>query len=167
MGGVGVRAAIALLCLLAVGCSAKSTPEARVRERIAAAVQAAEAGDAARLRSFISADYRDDAGRDRRALDGLLRIYLLQHRPLYLYTQVARVVFAEADRAHVSVYAAMAGRRIVDAAELGEARAGLYRFDLTLALEHGEWRVRTATWRSADLSDVYPASTNGVTQQNK
>lgn len=164
MHTVRARGAIALLCLLVFGCTAKLSLEARVRELIAGAVQAAEAGDATRLRSLISADYRDDAGRDRRALDGLLRVYLLQHRPLYLYTHLARVSFADPDRAHVSIYAAMAGRRIVDAAELAEARAGLYRFDLTLGLEHGEWRLRTATWRAADLSDIYASSTPGVTQ---
>lgn len=135
-----------------------------MRQLVAEAVQAAEAGDAAHLRTLISADYRDSTGRDRRALDGLLRVYLLQHRPLYLYTRVASVSFAEGDRAHATVYAAMAGRRIVDAAELAEARAGLYRFDLTLGLERGEWRVREATWRPAEVSDIYSSSTTGGAQ---
>lgn len=89
---------------LSVGaCSKKETPEARVRALIATWAQAAEAGDTATLRARISERYADSHGNDRRAIDGLLRLYVLQHRPLYIYTRISSVDIEPNDRAQVVI----------------------------------------------------------------
>lgn len=148
--------AIFALCLTVTGaCSKPETPEARVRAAIAAAVQAAEANDTAGVLTIVSPRYADDAGRDHRAVQALLRLYLLRHRPLYLYTRVPMVAFARDDRAEAVVYAAMAGTRVDAPAELARLSASLYRFDLTFELEQDEWRLRAAAWRPAELSEFY------------
>lgn len=146
---------LVLALIAGVACSKKEAPEARVRARIAAAVQAAESGDAAALLDVISSHYADNDGRDQRALDGVLRLYLLRHRPIYVYTHVPTVELLANDRARVVVYAAMAGHRIDAPAELTRLSASLYRFDLELELEQNAWRVRAAAWRPAELSEFY------------
>lgn len=149
-----IGAALLLALIAGVACNKKETPEARVRARIAAAVQAAEAGDAAGVRAAISPNYSDAEGRDRRALDGIIRLYLLRHRPLHLYTRVSTVELVGNDRAQAVVYAAMASSRVDAPADAARLSASLYRFDLTLASEQGDWRVRTAAWRPAELSEI-------------
>ncbi len=148
--------AVLALCLAVVGaCSKKESPEARVRATIATAVQAAEANDSAGVLAIVSRRYVDADGRDRRAMEGLLRLYLLRHRPLYIYTRVPSVTFAGNDRAEAVVYAAMAGTRVDAPAELARLSATLYRFDLTFELEQDDWRLRAAAWRPAELSEFY------------
>lgn len=150
-----IGAALVLALIAGVACSKKEAPEAHVRARIAAAVHAAESGDTAALLDVISSHYADNDGRDRRALDGLLRLYLLRHRPIYLYTYVPTVELLADDRARAVVYAAMAGHRIDAPAELARLSASLYRFDLELELEQSTWRVRAAAWRPAELSEFH------------
>lgn len=125
-----------------------------MRELIASVVQAAEAGDAAGVRAVISPHYSDAEGRDRQTLDGVIRLVLLRHRPLYLYTRIATVELVGNDRAQAVVYAAMAGSKVDAPADVAQLSASLYRFDLTLGLEQGEWRLRSAAWRPAELNEI-------------
>ena len=148
-------AAVLLALIAGVACNKKETPEVRVRARIADAVRAAESGDTAALLDTISPHYAGADGRDRRTLEGLLRLHLLRHRPIYLYTYVPTIELAANDRARAVVYAAMAGHRIDAPAELARLNASLYRFDLELELEQNAWRVRAAAWRPAELSEFY------------
>lgn len=150
-----VGAVLALCLAVVVACSKKESPEARVRATIAEAVQAAEANDSAGVLAIVSQRYVDADGRDRRAVEGLLRLYLLRHRPLHIYTRVPSVTFVRDDRAEAVVYAAMAGTRIDAPAELARLSASLYRFDLTFELEQDDWRLRAAAWRPAELSEFY------------
>ena len=126
-----------------------------MRALITTSVQAAEAGDTATLRARISDRYADGAGNDRRAIEGLLRLYVLQHRPLYIYARIPNVHIESKDRAQAVVYAAMAGERIGEPTQLARLRASLYRFDLGFGLEQGEWRLLTAAWRPAELTEFY------------
>lgn len=146
--------AVPALCLaMTAACSKQESPESRVRATIATAVQAAEANDSAGVLAIVSPRYVDADGRDRRAVEGLLRLYLLRHRPLYLYTRVPSVTFERDDRVDAVVYAAMAGARVDAPAEIARLSATLYRFDLTFELEQDEWRLRAAAWRPAELSE--------------
>lgn len=125
-----------------------------MRALIAGAVQAAEAGDAAGVRAAISPNYSDAEGRDRQTLDGVIRLSLVRHRPLHLYARIPTVEVIGNDRATAVVYAAMAGSKVDAPADVARLSASLYRFDLTLELERGEWRVRSAAWRPAELSEI-------------
>lgn len=125
-----------------------------MRALIAGAVQAAEAGDAAGVRAAISRNYSDAEGRDRQTLDGVIRLSLVRHRPLHLYARIPTVEVIGNDRATAVVYAAMAGSKVDAPADVARLSASLYRFDLTFELERGEWRVRSAAWRPAELSEI-------------
>lgn len=134
-------------------CSERDTPEQRLRALVDNAEQAVENKEGARLRSYISQHYSDAEGRDRRTIDGILRLYVLRHEAIHLYTRIASIHFPQPGQAEAVLYVAMAGRPIASAAELAAFRANFYRFDVAFADEDGEWRLVRAAWRRAELGD--------------
>ena len=154
---LGVTVSLALVLLGAPGCwSDRESPESRVRTTVMRAETLAEAKDLAGLKDLVSDGYRDDAGQDKRAIMGLLFVQFRRHESIHLLTRIDRVDIQEG-RAAVTVFAAMAGRPIPSASDLPALSADLYRFDLRLADERGAWRVTTAAWRPALLSDFFPS----------
>lgn len=147
--------ALALLFTL-LGCSKTQTPEERVRAMIAQAEQAAERKESGKLRALLSERYSDDEGRDRRGLDGILRVYLLRHEAIHVLTRIERIEFPQPGNADVALYVAMAGRPLSAASELANFNADLYRLELRLVEEDGAWRVRRAAWRRAELGEFLP-----------
>lgn len=141
-----------LVCSLAA-CSQPETPEQRIRALIGDAERAAEKKQVGELRGYVSERYADEAGRDRRTIAGILRLYLLRHDAIHLFTRIAAVSFPEPGRAETVVYVAMAGRPIVSAEEVAAFRANLYRFEISLAEEGADWRVVGAAWRFAEPAD--------------
>jgi hypothetical protein len=141
------------LLLIAIACSKTTPPEQRVREFLDRAEQAAEQKDMRALRGAVSERYGDADGRDRRMIEGTLRLYVLRHESIHLFTRVESIEFPKPAEAHVAIYVAMAGRPITEAAQLAAFRANLYRFELVLADEDSEWRVVRASWRPADPGD--------------
>ncbi len=143
---------IALVPLLH-GCDNAQAPEQRVRALIAAAEQAAEQKDIGTLRGYVSGRYADDEGRDRRAIDAVLRLYLLRHEKIHLLTRIADIRLAPPGRAEAVIYVAMAARPVTQAEDLAALRANLYRFEIGLVEEGTQWRVVRANWRPAELAD--------------
>lgn len=120
------------------------------------AEQAAEQKDVRALRGYVSERYRDADGRDRRAIDGILRLYVLRNESIHLFTRIGSIALQQPSRAEVVIYVAMAGRPIHDASQLAPFRANLYRFDLGLVDEDSTWRVQRADWRPAEPRDFIP-----------
>ena len=145
-------AALAVL-LTAIACSKPTTPEQRVREFLDRGEQAAEQKDMRTLRGAVSEHYSDSDGRDRRMIEGILRLYVLRHESIHLLTRVDSIEFPRPAQAHVGIYVAMAARPITHAAQLAAFQANLYRFDLVLAEEDSQWRVLRAAWRPAEPTD--------------
>lgn len=145
-------AAFAVL-LTAVACSKSTTPEQRVREFLARSEQAAEQKDMRTLRGAVSERYSDGDGRDRRMIEGILRLYVLRHESIHLLTRIESIEFPKPREAHIGIYVAMAARPITNATQLAAFRANLYRFDLVLTAEDSEWRVLRADWRPAEPTD--------------
>ena len=77
----------------------------------------------------------------------------MRNQSVYLLVRVNDVVLADPGKAQVDAFVALAGQPIRDATALPELRADLYRFDLRLRDEDGEWRVTSADWRPATLVD--------------
>lgn len=148
--------ALALAALIGLGsisCNKGETPEQRVRALIVDAEQAVEKKEIANVRDYVSARYRDDEQRDRRAIEGILRLYLLRHESINLYTRIESIIPTQADHAEAVVYVAMAARPIKRVDELSSYNATLYRFELGFAQEQDQWRVVRAAWRPAELID--------------
>jgi hypothetical protein len=147
------RLVAAVLASLALACSAEPSPEDRVRAVLAALEAAAEARDVGLLKPHVSEAYKDDNGNDRRALLGLATAHFMRNESVYLLVRVNDVQLLAPGAAQVDAFVALAGQPIRDATALPELRADLYRFDVRLRDEDGEWRVTAADWRPAALTD--------------
>ncbi|RIL06394.1 MAG: hypothetical protein DCC71_07015 [Proteobacteria bacterium] len=147
-------ARIALPLVLALACAGDpQTPEERVRAVLADLEAAAEARDVAALKEHLSADYRDAHGNDRRAVAGIATMHFLQHESVHLLVRVRGVERVADGEARALALVAMAGTRIESAEWLESLRADLYRFELTLRDEDGDWRVASAAWSPATADD--------------
>jgi hypothetical protein len=136
------------------GCSGEAeSPEARVRALIERAEQAAEHKEGRVLRGLVADAYLDAEGRDKRAVEGVLRLVLLRHEAIHLLTRISEIALPAPGRARAVVYVAMAGRPIAGPAQLAALRASLWRFELDLIEEDGDWRVASAAWRRAEPAD--------------
>jgi hypothetical protein len=137
-----------------LACSGEpATPEERVRAWLRAGETAAENGRVRVLTEMISARYKDGEGRGRRGVVQLLAGYLHRHRSIHVLTRIERIAFPTQGRAKVVLYAAMAASPIEGAQSLTNMRADLHRFELDLADEEGEWKLRSAAWRPASTKD--------------
>jgi hypothetical protein len=149
------RAALALALLGAVlACSrALETPEARVREVLAALEAGAEARDAGAMKEHVSEGYRDAQGQDKREAAALAAFHFLRNQSVYLLTRVRSVEVEAPGEARAEVVVAMAGAPIPSPEALVGLRADLYQFSLRLREEDGAWRVSWASWHPAELDD--------------
>jgi hypothetical protein len=143
----------ALATVLLTGCTKRDEPEQRLRATITKAEQAVEKKEIAELRGYVSDRYTDEEGHDRRAIDGILRIYLLRNENIHLLTRIASVSFPQPMQAKVVIYVAMAARPIALGDDLSAFNANLYRFDIEFTDESKQWRATRATWRPAEASD--------------
>lgn len=141
------------LALLVCACSKPESPEQRIRAMLSGAEQAAEKRDVGSLLEYVSDNYTDTDGRNRHAMKGILRLYVLGHASIHLLTRIESIALPQPSRANVVIYVATAGRPITQAAQLAPFRASLYRLELGLVEEDGDWRVLRATWRPAEPSD--------------
>ncbi len=142
-----------LLAALSVGCAKREDPEQRIRGLIGKAEQAVEKKDIAELRGYISDRYADEDGRDRRSIEGILRLYVFRHDAIHLLTRIESVAFPQADQAKAVVYVAMAGRPITASDDLRAFSANLYRFEFEFAKEGKQRRLVRAAWRRAEPAD--------------
>jgi hypothetical protein len=150
-GGVLLLAAL----VAGPGCSpGPRSPEDEIRALIAEAERAAESKELAALRSMIAEDYRDAARRDRRELVRRLAGYFLRNDSIHLLVRIREVRAADDGRGEVQLYLAAAGRPISDLQALIPLRADLYRVDLVMVREDGDWRVSSARWERADRQRI-------------
>lgn len=152
-----LRILTVVLTLLAgagfAACDKGEPPDQRIRALIGNAEQAIEKRSVSEVRGYVSERYADAEGRNRRTVEGILRLYLLRHEAIHLFTRIDSIALAAPHRASAVVYVAMAGRPIASAAQLLDFNANLYRFELGLAEEGNEWRVVSAAWRPAEPAD--------------
>lgn len=138
--------AILLLCS---SCGPAGSPDEEIRRVVAAAEEAAEERKTGGIKELISENYTDDRRRTKPDLVRVAAGYFLRHKRIHLFSRVAEIDFPEPDRALVVVYVAMAGLPVQDAESLFRIDADLYRFDLQLVREDGDWLVTRAGWRPA------------------
>lgn len=126
-----------------------------MRATLARAEQAAAAKDLAALRNLIGERYRDRDGRDRRAIEQILRVYFLRHGSIHLLTRLQSLTFPAPGQAEVVVLVAMAGTPIAPGADFRGLAADLHRFELTLVREGDAWRAVRAEWRRAEPGELF------------
>lgn len=138
------------------GCGGEEkSPEAEVRQFIAAGEKAAEERNLGDIKKLISENYIDD--KDRKKID-LVRVvagYFLRNNNIHLFSRIGSLQFTEKDKAELQVFVAMAGLPVESAEMLLDARADLYRFDMILTRDSGEWLLSSAQWRPARKVDFF------------
>lgn len=129
-------------------------PEQRVRNMINAGEEAVEARSIIGVLDFISDNYQDKDGRQKQEIKQLIAGYILRNKSIHLLTRVQHVALNDDEtRADVILYVGMAGVPVASVDQLVFTRADLYRFDLSLVLEDGDWRVARGDWHPARLDD--------------
>ena len=147
--GTPIRRArnLALAAVLALaGCGTTGTPEDEIRALVDAAELAAEERDAADLRDLVADDYRDPGGRTAGDIRGILHGYLVAHQSIRLITRIDSIELEGTELARLRVTVGMLGREAGSDSNWDLA-GDVYRFDLRLAREDGEWRVIRAGWQ--------------------
>jgi hypothetical protein len=138
----------AALALTLVGGCGVSDPEAELRALLAAAEEAAEARDVGFFGDLLSAAYRDSHGNDREQVLRTLRGYFIANQRVEIVSRVDEVTLQGGDAARVVLHAGLLGQRS-GAAALAGVDADLYRFELELAANDGEWQIIGARWSRA------------------
>jgi hypothetical protein len=139
LGPLALTAAV-----LVTGCSADDA-EAEIRAVLAAAEAAAEARDVGFFRDFTGSGYRDMRGNDREQLLNMLRGYFIVHQKIEIVSRVEEIRIEGVDAAHAVVHAGVVGQRAGESL-LGGIGGDLYRFEVELIDDGGEWRMIGAKW---------------------
>jgi hypothetical protein len=148
------RTLLLLLLCLALGCRAGTvSPEERVRAVLAEIEAAAERANVRAMKDHVSESYGDNAGNDKRRLAQIVAFHLARNRTIHLLTRIPLVEFPAPGEARALAFVAMAGSPIEGPEALLSLRADLYRFELWLRDEDGDWRVSSAAWRPAEVED--------------
>ena len=80
--------------------------------------------------------------------------YVLRNKTIHLLMQIEDIrVDPSGQRADAVLFIGMAGQPAEDSATLLALRADLFRFDLKLVLEEGDWRIVGGRWQRASPSD--------------
>lgn len=130
---------VAALAVTACGAPAPD-PEGRIRAAIAAAEEAAEAGEHALLADLVARDYADASGRDRTRMVLTMRGLLMRYPRLELIVTVQEIELLSPQLARVRLDILTAG--------LGPAGVSADAFPLELSLrdEGRGWQVTRARW---------------------
>jgi hypothetical protein len=131
--------AAALAAVVVAGCGA-SDPEAEIRALLAAAEEAAETRDAGYFGDLVGEGYRDSRGQDRTELLRMLRGYFIANQRIEILSRIDEVALQGSDAARAVVHAGLVGQRS-GAELLAGVDVDLYRFELELVAEGGEWRI--------------------------
>ncbi|MCG8428501.1 MAG: hypothetical protein MI754_14190, partial [Chromatiales bacterium] len=103
------RIAALLLLLLLVACGGEQkTPEQQVRQLIKEAEVAVEKRSVTETMPFVSREYSDQGGRDRKMLTKLLAGYFLSHQNIHLLVQVKEVTTISDEQVRAELLVAMA-----------------------------------------------------------
>lgn len=145
-----VLALVAGAAVWLAACGTDESPEAQVRAVIAEAERAAKARDASALFGLIAPDYEDGRGNGAQEIKRYVRGYLIAHQSIHMLTRVNEIDFPANGLARVQATVGMLGRE-AEAESAWDLAADVYEFDLTLALEDGEWRVTRAQWQRAGV----------------
>lgn len=138
-----LKVLLAVMATWVTACGTAEPPEQQVRAVLEAAETAVEARDVSAVLDLVSSDYTDSDGRRREELGRFLRGYFIANQSIRLLTRIESLEFPAADVAEVTMQAGMVGRE-AEADSAWNLAADLYRFDLTLMRDGGDWLITHA-----------------------
>lgn len=136
-------ALLGALVILLPGCAEpRDTPEAEIERTLVAGTEAIEAGSLTALAELISDDYRDDRGRDKKALLGAAFV-VFKRGPIRLLRLNTDIEAGQQRGSASFTVHALQGREVRETPlDLLPQRARGFRIRLELVWEDGGWRVR-------------------------
>ena len=138
---------VAVATMLVSACEA-SDPEAEIRALLAAAEEAAEARDVGFFGDALGEGFRDARGNDRDELIRMVRGFFIANQRIEIVSRIDEIVLEGEDAARAVVHAGMVGQR-TGAALIHGIDADLYRFELELVNDGGDWQIIGADYRRA------------------
>jgi hypothetical protein len=133
----------ALLGAATGGCG-PDDPQAELRELIVEAESAAEARDTGYFRDVISTSYADRRGQRRDDVVNVIRGIFLTNTTVEVISRIETIELAGTQAAKVKLQCALVGKR--EGASLFDVDGDLYRIELELVRENGNWRIISADW---------------------
>jgi hypothetical protein len=134
-----LSAAAALAAAVVAGCGT-SDPEVEIQALLTAAEEAAEARDVGFFADLIGAGYRDSRGRDRAELLRTLRGLFIANQRIEIVSRIDEIALEGSDAARAVVHAGLLGQRS-GAELLAGVDADLYRFELEIVNDGGDWKI--------------------------
>ncbi len=138
-----------LLLLAVAACSSEpDSPEAQIKAVIAAIETAAEQRQRRAISEHIADSYHDQHG-DKRALNQLLRGYLLRNQSINIATVIHRIQAISPHQYEVELSAFMAGRGVDPNSQAGRLKADRHHMVVTFVdvQGKGEWQVQRVQWQ--------------------
>jgi hypothetical protein len=141
------------VAVLVVACGDPPSPEDQIRARINEAVGKAFDRDVVTLRSYMSETYLDDRYQNKEGMGRILAFYLKQPGHLFFLSRIKTIEIAEPGKGNVVMLLAFANKPIPGPEKLVEMSADVFRIDLGMLEEEGDWRVARAAWRRIKPED--------------
>ena len=150
------RGALGGLCLVLAACGGEEvSTEDRVRALIGSMEQSLEAGSVRQAAELLHSGYTDPRHTNRRAAMRTLVGITQRHRGIHLFTVIEAIELTpQQDSAKAVVYVAMTGVPVESMDALISLKTDLYRFELGLTQEDGEWRILSSRWQRVDPLDM-------------
>jgi len=136
-----------------ISCSKDNSPEKQIENFVNKGAYIAEQRDLVGIRDLVSKNYKDEKQRDHRAIVQIATAYIWRYKNIHIYTKIKNFHFPDSMKAELQLYVAMADLPILTAESLRDLKTRLYRFDLELDNEKGDWRISKASWWPATHED--------------
>lgn len=134
-----------LTAILMSGCHA-DTEQDKVKKVVHKVQQAAENKDIKQVLSHLSKTYNDPPGNNYDDVKDLLIYYFFRHAKVSVFITNLEV-HVDGSVTTAGFQAALSGRNKAESSgDILPEALGAYNFDVTLALESGEWQIVSARW---------------------
>lgn len=136
---------LAAMAVFFCGCSAED-PATVIEQLIEETEIAAESRDTGHFRGLIAESYIDGRGNDRERLINMIRGYFLAHQSIDVLSRIETVELRGDDAAEIVVLAGVLARRPGEGL-LDGFDGRLYRLELELVENDGDWQIIGADWQ--------------------
>lgn len=140
---------IVLIALVIINlCSCRRGPEEETIRNIITGIQeAAEEKDTSKIMKNVSDTYNDTQGMTHESLKRLLRGYFLVYPKISVYVNYLKVSVIGASASATFQAMLTSGQKKGSLTDVIPQSLGVYRFDVSLAKESGNWKIVSAEWR--------------------
>lgn len=148
---------LAILALFFLySCSEKQSPESILADYADSIEEAAESGNARKIRSLISQNYRDEKQRTAKEISTVVSGYLLHNKSIHILKKITEVKQLSDRSISATILAAVSGTPLSDVSFLSRSNADIYWFEIVIVDEDETWRLASSSWRQALVSDFLP-----------